>query len=147
MEPKEITWSSFLRDPTRIDRMLERGDVVLRRRRGESVRLSRASSQLPQSDLLTAAAEVLALMVKTSPPDPKQLSSEMRWTSFLPISDRRIFLEEFVGSLSACAELGTFEPVARLLSDWKKTAQLHAEGLGVALKRPISSVGARVPRP
>ncbi len=147
MEPRELTWSTFLRDPTKIDRLLQRGDVVLRRRRGESLRLSRASNQLPHDELLTAAAEVLSVLVRVSPPDPKHLSEEMRWTSFLPPRDRREFLEEFIASLGACAELGTFDPVARLLADWKRTAQLHAEGLADSLKRPISSVGGRVQRP
>jgi hypothetical protein len=59
MHAHELTWSSFLREPTSVDRWLEHGDVLLRRREGATLRLSRESSDAAQREALVAALRLL----------------------------------------------------------------------------------------
>jgi hypothetical protein len=147
MEEREVTWSSFLRNPTRVDAWLKNGDVVLRRRDGEALRLSRARGDEAEKVVLAAAAEVLTLLLPSGHARLAEPTRQMPWTRFLPEADRRLFVEEFVQCLDACAGLGGFSPVVRLLADWKKTALLHAEGLADQLRRPIRAAGGSVKRP
>lgn len=79
--------------------------------------------------------------------DEAQIAERLPWTRFLPAGSRIQFVAEFLSTLEACADLGEFAALGRLVEDWKATASLHAEGLAERLKGPISRVGARVPRP
>jgi hypothetical protein len=151
MGAHEVTWSSFLREPTSVERWLERGDVLLRRREGETLRLSRESSDAAQREALSAAVRLLTLGAANAKGSLKlneaQIAERLPWTRFLPVGSRAQFVAEFLGMLEACADLGEFAALGRLIKDWKATASLHAEGLAERLKGPISSVGAKVSRP
>ena len=151
MGAHELTWSSFLREPTSVERWLERGDVLLRRREGETLRLSRASTDSAQREALLAAVRLLTLGAARAKEklqlDERQIAERLPWTRFLPPADRIEFAAEFLSTLEACADLGDFAALGRLVEDWKATASLHAEGLAEHLKGPISKIGAKVPRP
>ena len=70
------------------------------------------------------------------------------WLRFLPEQERPTFLREFTETVAACAALGNNAPLAQLLHEWKATAAIYADPtLTVALKRPSSAAGAKVPRP
>ncbi len=79
--------------------------------------------------------------------DEDEIAERLPWTRFLPPSDRKAFLVEFLGTLEACADLGEFAAVGRLVDDWKATASLHAEGLAGRLKGPLRVSASKVPRP
>ncbi|MHB8878251.1 MAG: hypothetical protein ACYC8T_31535 [Myxococcaceae bacterium] len=151
MGAHELTWSSFLREPTSVEPWLERGDVLLRRRAGETLRLSRESSDVAQREALLVAVRLLTLgaaHAKEGPQlDEEEIAERLPWTRFLPAADRGTFLAEFLRTLEACADLGEFAALGRLVDDWKATASLHAEGLAGRLKGPLHRVGAKVPRP
>jgi hypothetical protein len=145
MSTHEVTWSSFLREPSSVERWLERGDVLLRRREGEALRLTRDSNDASQREALLAAVRLL----QGGAPhlDDAETTSRLPWTRFLPDADRRSFLSEFLSSLEACVDLGEFAALGRLVEDWKATASLHAEGLARRLKQPIRESGGKVRRP
>ena len=151
MGAQELSWSAFLRQPTRVERWLERGDVLLRRRDGETLRLSRQSSDAAQREALLAAVRLLtlgAVRAKGKPQlDEAQVAERLAWTRFLPSASRTQFVTEFLNTLEACADLGEFAALGRLIEDWKATASLHADGLAELLKEPIAKIGAKVPRP
>jgi hypothetical protein len=151
MGAHELTWSSFLREPTSVERWLERGDVLLRRREGEMLRLSRESSDAAQREALLAAVRLLTLGAAHAKEKLRlngdEIGERLPWTRFLPSADRRAFVAEFLGTLEACADLGEFAALGRLVEDWKATASLHAEGMAGRLKGPIRAIGANVPRP
>lgn len=151
MGAHELTWSSFLREPTSVERWLERGDVLLRRREGETLRLSRESSDAAQREALRAAVRLLtvgAAHAKTRLHlEEEEIAERLPWTRFLPAPDRSTFVAEFLSTLEACADLGELAALGRLLDDWKATASLHAEGIAGRLKGPIRAIGAKVPRP
>lgn len=147
----ELTWSSFLREPTSVERWLRHGDVLLRRREGETLRLSRESSDVAQREALSAAVRLLTLGAGhargTLDLDEAEVAARLPWTRFLPAASRKQFAAEFLSTLEACADLGSFAAAGRLIEDWKTTASLHAEGLAERLKGPIGRVGVKVPRP
>lgn len=151
MGAHELTWSSFLREPTSVERWLARGDVLLRRREGETLRLSRESNDSAQREALLAAVRLLtaggAHAKKNLQLDEAEVAERLPWTRFLSAADRTAFVAEFLDTLEACADLGEFAALGRVIEDWKATASLHAEGMAERLKGPIRAIGARVPRP
>lgn len=150
MSVHEVTWSSFLREPTQVEKWLERGDVLLRRREGATLRLSRENREAAQKEALVAAVRLL--VGETSPDEPlpfdqATVASRLPWTRFLPSADRERFAAEFLSTLEACADLGEFSALARLLGDWKATAALHADGTASRLRRPLEQDAGKVARP
>lgn len=143
----ELTWSTFLREPTSVERWLKRGDVLLRRREGETLRLSRESGGAAEREALLTAVRLLRPDVAQRQLEEEGIAERLAWTRFLPAADRRVFLMEFLDTLEACADLGQFAALGRLVEDWKATASLHAEGMAASLKRPVRIVGAKVRRP
>src|SRR5205809_8102214 len=127
MESREVTWSSFLRDPTRVDRWLREGDVVLRRRDGEPLRLTREGPGLAEREAHTTAARLLDPVGRPSRGAARRAARLLPWTRFLPEAARRAFVEEFLECFVASADLGEFGVLAELLGDWRNTASLYAE--------------------
>ncbi len=151
MAAHEINWSAFLREPTSVERWLERGDVLLKRREGPTLRLSKDASGTSQREALQAAVRLLTGSAgaarKASPMSSEEVGSRLPWTKFLPASDRTEFTGEFLAMLESCADLGDFTALGRLVDDWKATAALHAEGLAPRLKKKLPATGQKVPRP
>jgi len=149
MTPHEVAWSKFLREPSSVEPLLEHGDVVLKRRDGEPLRLTRESKREAAHDALATAARLLApaLSQTARRSIEARARTHLPWTRFLPEADRRQFLTEFLLQFEACADLGDFTALDNLLFRWKNAASLHAEGLAGELKRPIRTVGPRVAQP
>jgi hypothetical protein len=149
MTTHELTWSAFLREPTLVEPLLAKGDVLLKRRDAEPLRLTRAGGDEATRDALSTAARLLAPAADKGLRENVEghVDARLPWTRFLPVEDRKLFAQEFVREFEACADLGDFTSLGRLLADWKNTASLHAEGLAEVLSRPIAKVGGRVPRP
>ncbi len=151
MRAHELTWSSFLREPTSVEPLLKHGDVILRRREGETLRLSLESSDAAQREAFLTAIRLLTLGAAHTKEklhlDEAEVAARLPWTRFLPDKDRRTFIAEFLNTLEACADLGEFAALGRLVEDWKSTASLHQEGIARRLKKPIRDIGAKVPRP
>jgi hypothetical protein len=51
--------------------------------------------------------------------------ASLPWTSFLPAEERAEFFEALTTKAAACAELGTFEPLAGLIDGWRATAEVY----------------------
>lgn len=149
MATHELNWSTFLREPTRIEPLLERGDVVLKRRNGEALRLSRESRSVDERQVLLAAARLFSADIAADHGRRlgKDVPDRLPWTRFLPEEDRATFVAEFLSHLEACADLGDFTALGRLLAEWKNTAAAFANGTASKLKQPVKKVGGRVPRP
>ncbi|OGQ13660.1 MAG: hypothetical protein A2138_01490 [Deltaproteobacteria bacterium RBG_16_71_12] len=145
----ELTWSAFLREPTSVEPLLAKGDVLLKRRDAEPLRLTRATGDDATRQALATAARLLAPAAGEEVRErlDRDVAARLPWTRFLPDEDRKLFVKEFIREFEACADLGDFTALGRLLVGWKNTATLHAEGLAEILKRPIGKVGKRVPRP
>lgn len=143
----EVAWSAFLREPSVVEPLLQKGDVVLKRRDSEPLRLSRIDREDSTREVLTTAARLIAGVLAHNPDVEADAEAQVPWTRFLPDDERQAFVTEFIQQFEACADLGDFSPMTRLLAAWKSTAMAHAEGLAPALKQPIANIGKRVPRP
>jgi hypothetical protein len=149
------SWSDFVREPTRVLPLLERGvDVILHRRDGEAVVLS-MQSHAERSNLGTElAALVVSGALSTSPnvlktASENALASRFPWVRLLPADARDAFLCEFLAMLEACASVGNMTRLAELVSDWKATAEVYADPvLASELTKPIENpTSVLVPRP
>jgi hypothetical protein len=69
------------------------------------------------------------------------------WVTFLPVDDRRQFLDEFVATLRAAEDLDLLAPVAQLITEWRHTAEVFADPTLLAvLRRDAADLGS-VPAP
>lgn len=150
MTGANLTMSDFLRNSGEVLDRLEREDLVLRRRDGGDVYLSRADRQQAEHEAASSAGRLLARLLE----DPAlrnrvltDLSETTPWTRFLPEADQARFADELVQTIAACAELESFAPVGRVVRQWKNTAEVWAQPqLLEALTAGLVS-GAEVQRP
>jgi hypothetical protein len=149
MSFQEVSWSAFLREPSQVEPMLERGDVLLRRRDAEPLRLTLSSRQDHEHEVMKTAARLVASVLANPSRgfNPKTAEDQLPWTRFLPPKDRELFVTEFLKHFEACADIGDFTSVGRLLAEWKNTALVHADGLADRLSKPIKETGPKVRRP
>ncbi|MFE2755870.1 hypothetical protein ACFXGA_28105 [Actinosynnema sp. NPDC059335] len=69
------------------------------------------------------------------------------WVRFLPREDMQAFAVELVQTLEAADSLGTPAPVARLISAWQHTAEVHADPRLLATLRQDGGDLGDVPEP
>jgi len=133
--------------------MVDKQDIVLRRRNRPSLRLSLESRNEGSSAGAEIAAHILADAMVTVPEIPSRLSAIMShrypWIRFLPEKAREEFVREFIETVQACTSIGNTARLDETLHAWKATAEIHADpALHKKLTRPLAaSTGARVPRP
>lgn len=122
MRATEHPFSDLLRRPKEVTDDVEDGDVLLRRRDEPDLRLSRA--------------------------DREALADAFPWLEFLPATDRRVFLDEFTRVVTAAAAVDNYEPLTRLVHEWRATAEVHADPrLARRLRRSLEAAGDRVAPP
>ncbi len=145
----EATWSDFLRDPKHVADRLDAADVVLRRRDADDVHLSSEARHQAVSETVLLLSRLLLSMVNDGDFHGRLRDIEvMPWQHFLPDADRSQFVEEFVETAAACADLGTLMPLSQLVSEWRNTALFHADPvLAQALRRTHPGDGGVVAPP
>lgn len=147
------TLTDFLREPKKVLRMVDKQDIVLRRRNKPSLRLSLESRNEGSSAGTEIAAHVLADAMAAVPEIPSHLPDILTrrypWMRFLPVDARGEFAREFIETVQSCAAIGNSARLDEMLHAWKATAEIHADPtLHAQLTRPLpASAGARVPRP
>lgn len=94
-----------------------------------SMFLGLASREESVRDALGVLARIL-LAASVDPDTRKRvtatLSASLPWTTFLPNDERAEFFEALTSTAAACAELDTFEPLARVIEGWRASAEVHA---------------------
>lgn len=69
------------------------------------------------------------------------------WVCFLPTEDVRAFVLELVDPLRAADSLENFAPVAQVITEWRHTAEVHADPeLAARIRQGDDDYGA-VPKP
>ena len=103
----ERPFSEFLRQPNDVVAEVAEHDVVLRRRNAPALRLSQADRYDDRSAAFEALARLLRnLAVHHASAFDAAVEDAFGWSTFLPKSDRRLFVEELTRtrpSLVACA--------------------------------------------
>jgi hypothetical protein len=145
----ERPFSDLLRRPKEVSRDVADHDVLLRRRGAPALRLTRADRDDDRLAVVTMFGRALHNLAVHQPATlGEALLEEFPWSKFLPVSERRTFLEEVTTTLVGAAELDNFAPLAQLLREWKATAEIHADPrLARRLRRPVEAAGKRIPAP
>jgi hypothetical protein len=145
----EHPFSELMRQPRRVVKDLEHGDVILRRRGAPDLRLTRVDRDDQRADAYAMVGRALRNLAVHSPAAlGAALLDELSWTSLLPPSDRAAFIDDFTRTVVTAAELDSFGPLAQLVEEWRATAEIHADlELARRLRRSIVTRGTPVPRP
>lgn len=146
----EATLTDFLRDPKSIVEQLDRRDVVLHRRNAADLHLSLRSRVEADDEAVGFLARLLGRVLADV--DVRERLAEsvatIPWVTFLPASERDVFVEEVVRTAEGAAELGSMAALAQVLTEWKATAAIHADPtLAIELKRPIGGIGQHITEP
>lgn len=148
MRVVERSFSDLLRHPNDVAADLDAGDVLLRRRDEPDLRLGLAERDAERSDVFRVLAVTFRNLAVHSPAvlDAAVLDA-FAWTEFLPVSDRRVFLDEFSRTLVASAEMDTYERLAQVVREWRATAEVHAQpDLAKRLRRSVTVTDRRAVR-
>lgn len=138
-----VPFSTLLRHPNQVTEELEQaGAVRLTRRDEDDLVLLRADSHEAASDGVTATVRLLGALVAAGIP-PTALAEAIAhacpWTQLLPDEVVDEFVNEFIETALACAEVGVFTPLTVLLHAWRSTAAIYADPhLARALSEPLS---------
>ncbi|MCY0930898.1 hypothetical protein OTB20_32840 [Streptomyces sp. H27-H1] len=104
--------------------------IRLRRRDDEDLVLTTAARADQDSAVLGATSRMFVEMMRTSQGRTLLLDvlpATFPWVRYLPAHDVREFSVELVGALGAAADLDSTAAVAQLLTEWKHTAEVHAD--------------------
>jgi len=150
MAATTMTLSTFLRNSGDALAVLDDHDVLLERRDGEDIYLKRADRERAEHDMLVTAGRMMESILRrnqTRAELSELMASVAPWSGFLPERSRAEFVDQFVRTIAACADLDDFAPAAALLRQWKNTADVYANP--ALLKRLQAEIepGEAVARP
>lgn len=145
----ERPFSDLLRRPNDVAQDLEDGDVLLRRRDEPDLRLSRADREEQRTQTFSAIGRALRNLAVHSPTAlTEALADALPWMEFLPVPDRKQFVEEFTRVVAASTDLDSYESLSQLIHEWRATAEVHADPkLARRLRRRIAAAGDPVAVP
>lgn len=123
------TLSQFVQKPTQVIADLEKGDVVLTRRGGGALRLSKADEADAETNALSALAQLISASLDDDVADRLvgHLGDAFPWIEFLPAERRREFLTSFLRLARACASVHAFDRLGIFLESWQATAAAYAD--------------------
>ncbi|MFE2095161.1 hypothetical protein ACWD4L_49210 [Streptomyces sp. NPDC002596] len=92
--------------------------------------LTTAARAEQDSTVLGATTRMFVEMMRT--PEGRTLVLDVLpatfpWVRYLPAHDVRDFSVELVGALGAAADLDSTAAVAQLITEWRHTAEVHAD--------------------
>jgi hypothetical protein len=146
----EVQWSELQRDPKGVAALADEGDVRVRRRDGAALLLIREDRvRSGSAGAVTAARALRNLFTHLSPRDRDEvLRDEFPWIDLLPEEDRAVFIGDFVHVFRASAELGDWQSLDQLVTEWKATAIVHSDrALAGLLAEPVVDDLGPVPNP
>lgn len=147
---KTVPMSTFIQSYTKHLSEAEYSDdtIVLQQRGGRPTWVMETEHRVQDTEeatyFLSAALGALLKDPELFERFPAALMSTLPWVSFLPEEDQATFAQEATESLKACASLGRYTAFARLVEDWRNTAEIWsdpdlAESLGYAVDEPINT--------
>lgn len=145
----ERPFSDLLRRPKEVADDVDDGDVLLRRRDQPDLRLTRADREAQRAETFSAIGRALRNLAVHNPTALNEsLTDAFPWIEFLPAADRRLFLNEFSRVVTAASAVENYEPLSRLVLEWRATAEVHSDPkLARRLRRPLDASGELVSRP
>lgn len=104
--------------------------ILLRRRDDEDLVLTTAARAEQDSAVMGATSRMFVEMMRTPVGRTLVLDvlpASFPWVRYLPAHDVREFSLELVGALGAAAAMDNTAAVAQLITEWKHTAEAHAD--------------------
>ncbi|CCH21837.1 hypothetical protein [Micromonospora lupini] len=150
MPLESVPFSELLRQPAETAERLSRARAVrLRRRDAADLVLMSADRAAAEGEVVDLTARLLASVVRRDPTLVREaLPTVLPWVRFLPPEDRERMANEFVETAEAAAAVGNTAAVSQLLTEWRHTAEIHADpDLHRVLVAPSSDDFGAVPRP
>lgn len=151
MSVTEFNFTQLLREPGEVVGQLEQGDVLIHRRDGSDLIVSLAERGEERREALRMLSHVLARITDVEEGATivaDAIVREFPWVRFLPGDESDQFVDEFVHTANACADVDVVEPLVRLVREWKSTASVWADPeLARRLQEPGEGNGGVVPAP
>ncbi len=128
----EVLFSELVNKPKDTVAKLGRvRDLRLRRRDDEYLMLTTAARAEQNSELVSATTKMFVALMQHDEHARALLldviPEAFPWVRFLPREDVQAFLVELVGTLRAVEELGSPAPVVQVITEWRHTAEVHAD--------------------
>lgn len=109
----------------------EKRAVRLRRRDDEDLVLTTAAHAEQEREMVSATTRMFVAMMRH---DRAALSllvdvvpEAFPWVRFLPAEDVRAFVVELVETLRAAESIDNHAPVVQVITEWRHTAEVHAD--------------------
>ncbi|WP_030931912.1 hypothetical protein [Streptomyces sp. NRRL B-24720] len=104
--------------------------IVLRRQGAEDLMLTTAARAEQDHEVMGVISRMFVEMTRT--PAGRNLVLDVLpatfpWARYLPAHEEREFSIELVGALGATTELDNTAAVAQLITEWRDTAEVHAD--------------------
>ncbi|MFG1915073.1 hypothetical protein [Micromonospora sp. NPDC048898] len=150
MPSESVPFSELLRQPVETAERLSRARAVrLRRRDAPDLVLMSADRAAAEGEVVDLTARLLASVVHRDPTLVREaLPTVLPWVRFLPPDDVEQMASEFVATVEAAAAVGNTAAVSQLLTEWRHTAEIHADpDLHRVLAAPSSDDFGPVARP
>lgn len=129
MTLESVPFSDLLRQPAETTERLSRARAVrLRRRDATDLVLMSADRAEAEGEVVDLTARLLASVVRRNPDLVREvLPTVLPWVRFLPPEDVEQMADEFVATAEAAAAVGSTAAVSQLLTEWRHTAEIHAD--------------------
>lgn len=129
MPLESVPFSELLRQPAETAERLSRARAVrLRRRDAADLVLMSADRAAAEGEMVDLTARLLASLVRRDPALVREaLPAVLPWVRFLPPRDAKQMAGEFIATAEASAAVGNTAAVSQLLTEWRHTAEIHAD--------------------
>jgi hypothetical protein len=144
------TVTEFTRNPDKLLKTIDRGDIILRRTKGKpAIRLTLASRREEETAGVDMLSRALTELIRSLQPSMEMvvaaLEQQNPWVRFLPPEERQKFAQEFLDTIAACASISNFSRLYEAVHAWKSTAEIYADPELLARLREPAPAGSRKP--
>ena len=126
---RTVQSSELSRNSASVFKAVDQGPVIITRRDGETLILTKESDLADQREGLELAAHLVAAsLAPNDVPFVDRLRGPFPWVEFFSPSDREAFAQEIVDVARACATMSRFDRLLVTVGAWHSTAQAIADG-------------------
>lgn len=129
---REVLFSELVNKPKdTVAKLSQSRDLRLRRRDAEDLLLTTAARAEQNSEVVSATTRMFVALMQHDDHARALLldviPEAFPWVRFLPKTDVQAFLVELVETLRAVEELDSPAPVVQVITEWRHTAEIHAD--------------------
>lgn len=148
---EDMPFSELLHHPAATARRLEAVRALrLRRRDASDLALMRVDQMEQDATVVDFTARLLAWLVRTGNIETvrQALPEALPWSVFLPADDIESMITELADAMPGAAALDNLAPIALLLTQWRHSAEIHADPTlhAILTREPDGDLGP-VPTP